>query len=269
MNWERVEDHLVQILAESIASPDLRSSDKLEAAFRVAAAYAAARLKPVLAERLAGTVASGPFAGMRLLDRASEGAYVPKLLGSYEAELHPWIEEISASDYDTVINIGCAEGFYAVGLARRTAARIFAFDIDPNAQFLCGELARLNGVEDRVTVSAGFERSDFASFADRRVLVVCDIEGDEEALLDPADAPSLCSMDVVLEIHRVDNRWTSETVFPRFQATHSISEVGPKPRSAARYDALEGLSDRERFFALLERTEETRWAFLRARSDGG
>lgn len=33
MNWERVEDHLVQILAESLSNTELWSSDRLEAAF--------------------------------------------------------------------------------------------------------------------------------------------------------------------------------------------------------------------------------------------
>ena len=37
-------------------------------------------------------VQSGPFAGMRMLDRVSEGCYVPKLLGVYESELHSRIE---------------------------------------------------------------------------------------------------------------------------------------------------------------------------------
>jgi hypothetical protein len=265
MNWELVAERLVQTLAEALANPDSAATEKLEAAFQVASAYGVARLKPQLTERLGEAVASGPFAGMRFLVRASEGAYIPKLLGSYEAELHPVIEEAIGAGYDAVINIGCAEGYYAVGFAHRTGAAVHAFDINDDAQRLCRELAALNGVEDRVTVGQGFRTADFDGYAGRRVLVVCDIEGGEAALLDPAAAPVLREMDLLVEIHHVDGAWTSDVLFPRFEASHAITELRQQPRDAAQYPALAGLSDRDRFFALLERTDETRWAFLQAR----
>jgi hypothetical protein len=265
MNWERVAEHLVQTLEGALADPETAATEKLETVFQVASAYGVARLRQQLADRLDDVVASGPFAGMRLRGRASEGAYIPKLLGAYEAELHPVIEPVIATGYHTVINIGCAEGYYAVGLARQTGAAVHAFDIDDDAQRLCRELAALNEVGDRVTVGQAFRIEDFAAYAGRRVLVVCDIEGAEAALLDPSAAPVLGAMDLLVEIHRVDGVWTSDVLFPRFGASHAITDIRQQPRNAACYPALAGLSDRERFFALLERMEETRWAFLEAK----
>jgi len=262
MTWEQVADRLVQSLAASLARPDISSADKLEAAFQTVAAFGAARLKPLLVERLGRIVQGGPFAGMQFLDRVSEGAYVPKLLGSYEAELHPLIERLAASAYDAVINIGCAEGYYAVGLAHRLGVAVHAFDIDDAAQRLCRDLAQRNGVADRVTVGAAFHTTDFSRYAGRKVLVICDIEGAETALLDPSAAPELRNMDMLVEMHRLAGRWTSKVLFPRFEASHSIVEIRQAPRNAAQYPALHGLSDSDRFFALLERLEETRWAFF-------
>jgi len=40
-----------------------------------------------------------------------------KLLGFYEQPLQPYIEQVIQTGYPTIINIGCAEGYYAVGLA--------------------------------------------------------------------------------------------------------------------------------------------------------
>ena len=265
MTWDRVADHLVQALEAALADTARSSLEKLEAAFQIVAAYGAATLKPTIVERLGDTVAGGPFAGMRLLGRTTEGAYIPKLLGAYEAELHPVIQRMAAAAYDTVINIGCAEGYYAVGLARRLAAAVHAFDIDVDARRLCGDLAALNGVQDRVRIGARFGIGDFVAHAGRRVLVFCDIEGDEAGLFDPDVAPALAEMDLLLEIHRVDGRWTSDILFPRFESSHTITDIRQQPRDAGCYPALAGLSDRERFFALLERTEETRWAFFEAR----
>src|SRR4051812_47884953 len=59
-------------------------------------------------------VRQGPFAGMR---------YVPflhvsvpsKIYGTYELELREVVDEISRSNADLLVNIGSAEGYYAVG----------------------------------------------------------------------------------------------------------------------------------------------------------
>ena len=65
-----------------------------------------------------------------------------------------------------------------------------SYDIDPAARALCGELAALNGVADRVMIVGAPGPDAFARHAGRRVLLVCDIEGGEVGLLDPAAQPS-------------------------------------------------------------------------------
>ncbi len=73
-------------------------------------------------------VLDGPFRGLNYL---VENNTVPthKLLGTYEKELWPIIEEIIARDYRTIIDIGAAEGYYVVGLAQRMPeARVVAFE---------------------------------------------------------------------------------------------------------------------------------------------
>ena len=265
MSWEEVGDRIAQAVQAALAETGLSSADRLDRSFEIFAAYRAARLKQPLAEKVGDAVASGPFAGMRFLARVAEGAYIPKLLGSYEAELHPRIERICAGDYKDIVNIGCAEGYYAVGLARRLpGARIHAHDTDDGAQDLCRDLAERNGVTDRVAVAGEFRASDFAAFAGRRALVLCDIEGAEVDLLDPKAAPALGQLDLLVEIHYVRGRWTSEALYPRFAETHRLAEIRQAPRCAADYPALEELSPADQFFALLERVELTRWAWFEA-----
>ena len=69
-----------------------------------------------------GRVASGPFAGMRHGDIAVGSVLTVKLLGTYEKELWPIIDQIIATAYPLIIDIGAAEGYYAVGLAMRIPA---------------------------------------------------------------------------------------------------------------------------------------------------
>lgn len=241
------------------------AAQRLDNVFQTIAAYRIALLKPSMIETLDSKVQSGPFAGTIFLDRVSEGAYIPKLLGSYELELHGLIENACVTSYDTMVNIGCAEGYYAVGLARRMPdARVHAFDIDGRARQLCGELAAMNGVADRVEVSGELTGSDFATFAGRRVLVLCDIEGAEADLLDPNLYPALRSMDLLVEIHSISGAWTSDVLYPRFEDSHTITERQPEPRVATQYPSLVDLNPVDQFFALLERTDQTRWAFFAA-----
>src|SRR6516164_6432959 len=61
-------------------------------------------------------VLSGPFAGLRYLDEPIWGPIEPKWLGTYEQELLPVIQQIIQTPYSTIIDIGSAEGYYAVGL---------------------------------------------------------------------------------------------------------------------------------------------------------
>ena len=129
---------------------------------------------------------SGPFKGMQFVSHSSEGCHVPKLLGSYEQELHVHIEAAIARGYGHVVNIGVAEGYYAVGLAiRMPTARVHGFYLNEKARAVCRKVAELNNVSERVEIGALFAGENFPRYPKGGTLVVCDIEGAEDALLDP------------------------------------------------------------------------------------
>lgn len=265
MSQAKVKQHILEVLAGALHEEGVPAAQRLDNVFQTIAAYRIALLKQPLMDMLHSTVQSGPFKGMTFLDRVSEGAFIPKLLGSYEAELHGMIEQVCIAGYDAVVNVGCAEGYYAVGLARRMPdTRIHAFDIDARARQLCGELAAMNGVADRVEIGGELTGPDFVTFADGRVLVLCDIEGTEVDLLDPVRCPALRTMDLLVEIHCISGAWTSDVLYPRFEDSHSITEQRQEPRLATQYPALADLNPVDQFFALLERTDQTRWAFFTA-----
>jgi hypothetical protein len=93
------------------------------------------------------TVQRGPFAGMKLDVKALPVHVTPKLVGTYEAELHEVIEEALARAPRTIVNIGCAEGYYAIGIARRLPhAIVHAHDADWKAR----KATRLNATLNRV-----------------------------------------------------------------------------------------------------------------------
>src|SRR5947209_15685441 len=95
------------------------------------------RLLNFFAANVGLVVQNGPFTGMQYVERSIGSSLMPKLLGSYEANLQPVIEEIIRRAPATIVNVGCGEGYYAVGLARRLPhARVYAFEADPTGQAL-------------------------------------------------------------------------------------------------------------------------------------
>jgi len=160
------------------------------------------------------------------LSESAEGCHIAKLLGCYEQPLQPFIEQAIASDYPTILNIGCAEGYYAVGMARRMpATHVLAHDLNPKAQQVCTELAGINQVSARVSVGGLFTPENFAAYATTPTLVMCDIEGAERELLNPLEAPALKGMDIIVESHECLISGVTQLLIDRFKETHHITLV--------------------------------------------
>lgn len=257
---------VLQALIENLGREDLMAGDKISAVLELALAHRVSALGRELIPVLGDRVAAGPFAGMRYQPKVSEGCVIPKMLGCYEQELHAELRRIGSASYDTVLNIGCAEGYYAVGLARLLPnARIEAWDIDPTSRERAAENARLNGVEDRVRFGEQVDSSAFESFASGRVLLVCDIEGAELELLNPTKAPALSAFDMVVEMHPGPSRSVADFLGP-FSATHECQVLHFEGRDPREFPLLKSLSPLDQTLALTERTEATPWAIMRSRS---
>lgn len=241
------------------------SQDALVRAMRLLGKWRAHLIENTVLARDGAFVQSGPFKGMRYDQRASEGARVARLLGCYEAALHPVIEEIVAAAYPLVIDIGSAEGYYAVGLARRMPeTQVWARDADEAAQTRCRALAGANGVADRVQVGGLFAHADFDLCTAQPTVVICDIEGAEAELLDPDKAPVLRAADILVEVHEAMRPGLVEALIARFQDTHQITRFDRKLDDSALPDWMTGLSDMDRLIALWEwRGGQTPWLWMK------
>jgi SAM-dependent methyltransferase len=231
---------------------------------QVLAIWRSRMIAEAIVRRLGSKVLAGPFAGMIYSTEATEGALAPRLLGTYESELHPHLEALTARGVDCVIDVGCAEGYYAVGLARLLPqAAVYAFDLDPAALKACRALAEQNDVAERVETSDSFTPQTPQAFADRRCLMIMDVEGAEDDLLRPDLAPALAGMSLIVETHDVIRPGVRERVIARFAATHDIVQVDPGPKPQVLPEFLRGASHLDQLLAVWEfRAGPTPWLVM-------
>lgn len=240
----------------------------MELALRITCVWRSRVLANALGARDGLVVQHGPFAGMNYVAAATEGALLPRLIGSYESELHPHLLALVEEGIDTVIDVGCAEGYYAVGLARLMPhATVHAYDTDPAGRSACADLAALNGVSGRVHIGETFAGEAFADFPPGRSLVFMDIEGGEAALLDPEAFPALKGLHVLVETHPNPAVDLTALITERFAGSHHIVRVEMGPKTTPLPDWMAKLSHIDQLIGAWEwRLRPTPWLVMRPKA---
>ena len=218
------------------------------------------------------SVTSGPFSGMKYPQLESAGSMLaPKLLGTYESEIAHVFQASKLARYDTVIDVGCAEGFYAVGIARSNPhCVVHAFDISVEAQNLCLGLAEANEVSDRVRMGGLCGDADLKEAMGKRTLIVSDCEGAEMDLFSESVAGDLASADLMIEVH--EHLGANLSVLQqRFEATHQCEVVrcvmDAERLQIYHHPLVDDLPDRWRVVLFAEcRTRANCWLIAHSRS---
>ena len=213
-------------LLESLNRDENDRIGQLNDSLRLLAKWRSVLVQNTLLKHEGTRVLNGPFKGMQFLERSSEGCHIAKLMGCYEQPLFSHIEKAISEDYEVVLNVGSAEGYYAVGMARRMPnCKIFAFDTDRDAQTACVKLAKMNNVADQIEVGGTFKPENFSRFENKRTLFICDIEGAEQELLDPEKFSGLQNLSLIVESHECIRPGITDLLVSRFSPFHSIIKV--------------------------------------------
>jgi hypothetical protein len=111
--------------------------------------------------------------------------------------------------------------------------RVKAFETDFLARRQIRRLARLNQVEDRIEVLGKCQAKTLREHLRPGTLLVCDIEGGELILLDPAAVPALRQAQILAEVHDGTQTYgsTANGMRERFARSHEIIELRAKERS--------------------------------------
>lgn len=223
---------------------------------------------PTVVSLCEGRVQSGPFKGMAITPDASwgDGDIMAKLLGVYESSLHAVIDQIQAQQWRRVINLGAAEGYYAVGLARLLDQPVIAVDSDPTARLICARNAAVNQVS--VEVQPAVCESEFGQLVGTEgpVLIVMDVEGAEQDLLTPTHTPELLHCSILVESHDCIRAGVTNQLQQRFQATHCVTLWRSEAPDAWQFPVLDSWSDLQKMAMVLEGRPQTgTWLWMQPR----
>lgn len=180
-------------------------------------------------------VINGPFKGMRIPEIAhwDDGNATTKLIGCYEFELHDVLEKAIARKPGVVVNIGCAEGYYAIGFAGLIAeTKVYAYDVDQESLDVCFDFAHRNGVAHKMQFRKGvYEIEQLREITDPgHRLYILDCEIAEMVILDKKALPELITSDILVECHdfMYPDLHVTDTLYARFIDTHEIEVVRPQ-----------------------------------------
>jgi hypothetical protein len=227
-------------------------------------------LRDALAKRV---VISGPFQGMSYGNlEAHCSALHPKLLGSYEMELIPAVRQAIDRQYPAIVDVGAAEGFYAIGLALKIpGAKVIAFEQEEDARKELAALAALNHVADRIEIRARCEPRDLSEIGIGWGLMILDCEGYEEKLLSTEVIATLQLWDFLIETHdgicpevtmRLEERFSKTHQTTRIEIINDLNRV-----DHFELDAIAGLTRRQKDRLLAEGRQHAtvRWLSCQSR----
>jgi Methyltransferase domain len=224
-------------------------------------------LMNLIYERTGGKVYRGPFEGMFIVRKFSwgDGDTCGKLLGIYENELYPAIGELTKeNDFDLVLNIGCAEGYYGLGLARMLPNTLSVlFDINTTAIEISREnayLNKINNVQFNTDCSVENIRNYLKKY--KNPFIIMDIEGHERILLDLELIPELNRSTVIVESHDCNIPGTTDLIVNRFGETHDVCIISQGAKNPY-VKIIEDLSDWDKMLLCCESRPSTMlWVIL-------
>ncbi|MCB9810530.1 MAG: methyltransferase domain-containing protein [Candidatus Nomurabacteria bacterium] len=204
-------------------------------------------------------VSGGPFVGMKYIEESAGSVLFHKLVGYYESILHPTLEQIKNEKYDTIIDIGCAEGYYLVGLGRYLSdVHLIGYDIDERALTLVEKLASENNLKNKVTLDKKCTPEKLSAQITPNTLLICDAEGFEEKILNPEICPALLNVKkMIIETHDFAAPSVEKKLKDRFSKSHEISSVTYQMAETDKYPFLQQISNnRDLYYLLRERGEQ-------------
>lgn len=216
-------------------------------------------------------VAHGPFKGMKLSNDVwwSSNDRITQTLGIYEQHVLEKLQIFSKQGAVRFIDIGAADGYYAIGLAySKIYSEVFAFEIEPQGQEKIKENAIKNKCADIISIAGEANYSALENLVSEgiKTTILIDIEGAEYELLCDEMLSLLSNCFVICELHPwlVDDGYNLQDKLLRMaKSRFNVELIKREDYSPNIFSELDDLSDEERLVAVGEgREKNMNWMVL-------
>lgn len=179
---------------------------------------------------------SGPFKGMYQSSEGVFSVWYPRILGVYERELFPVFEEIVNMKPARIVDVGAAEGYLAIGFMKRLPdVQMVAFEMLERGREVIHYFADKNGFDEGLTIMGEADEKELSAVLAEEIegdqVLIMDIEGYEEVLLNPKKIVGLGKTHVLVELHEFAVPNVGELIKKRFDESHDILEISVEERS--------------------------------------
>mgnify|MGYP001164133022 FL=1 len=202
------------------------------------------------------TVQQGPFKGMQINDDQfwGEGDKSSKILGIYEKEIQDLMVEIQEENkYSTFIDIGGADGYFAVGsLVNDLFNECHVFEVSKKGRNSLKSNASKNNLNEGIKIHGKATREELLKIKNlKNSLILCDIEGGEYELFEEKLVSEIHPSNIIIEIHN-DNKFSLEKFRKIFSDLYVLNKIFQKPRSIRQFKELEKFNDNNRSLIISE-----------------
>lgn len=177
---------------------------------------------------------SGPFRGIRYGRKAVGSVLAAKIFGTYEMELWPIWNEIIKTKPSSILDVGAAEGYYAVGFSVRIRnCKVIAFEQTAQGREQIKNNARKNRCLTNMKILGKCTAKSLkeAVFRYAPEFMIMDVEGAEKNLLSGPNIKYLNKTNVIVELHPWINKNIKTYLWREFKKTHQLSLIHTKSRS--------------------------------------
>ena len=208
-----------------------------------------------------GEVKYGPFQGLSLNRKTWWGKsdLGAQCLGLYEKEILDDIGSREKGKYQTFIDIGAADGYYAVGmLLAGIVNNVISFEVSEAGRAAIGENWAANGKPGELTICGEANHASLGGIPNHifhDALVLIDIEGYEFELLTKEVIQQLQFSEVIIEVHNwIDDFERRYPQLLRDLAEYfNVEKLAPVERNTAKFSELRGYTDDNRLLLVSER----------------
>ena len=216
-------------------------------------------------EKTNGVVQNGLFKNLKYSEK-----YYPlyqKILGIYESQLQIFVKDAILKKPDLVVNIGCGDGYYGLGLAK-LLPDVKCVLVDKNDSELnrSKNNALINNIQNAdFMLDISHEELSSLVSSHNNPFIIMDIEGDECRLLDPSKYNNLSKCTMLIECHDFICNNITNLLVSRFASSHKIYIVSDSEKYIMD-DFLNKISlDDKLSFQFEGRPDNMKWLYMTPR----